>query len=258
MKQLLIRADDIGYSYAVNVGIARSVNEGLVRSAGLMPNMSEAACGWEWVRDADIAIGQHSNLCLGIPCADPVLIPSLLGEDGQLKTSRTYRAAYAEGREIVEYDELVIEIEAQLARFRAITGKDPDYFEAHAVQSANLFRAIHDVAQKHGFKEQPVPEGFDSSEQLLVGSTTCRMVGPDMVPPEGYDPWAAVKETVEGMADGETVILVFHPGYLDSFILNSSSLTVNRARSVDALIDPTLRAWLEAQPDLRLVDYRDL
>ena len=42
MKQLLIRADDIGYSYAVNVGIARTVNEGLVRSAGLMPNMPEA------------------------------------------------------------------------------------------------------------------------------------------------------------------------------------------------------------------------
>ena len=39
MKQLLIRADDIGYSYAVNLGIARSINEGLVRSAGLMPNM---------------------------------------------------------------------------------------------------------------------------------------------------------------------------------------------------------------------------
>ena len=49
MKQLLIRADDIGYSYAVNLGIARAVNEGLVRSAGLMPNMPEAQRGWDWV-----------------------------------------------------------------------------------------------------------------------------------------------------------------------------------------------------------------
>ena len=30
MKQLLIRADDVGYSYAVNLGIARTVREGLV------------------------------------------------------------------------------------------------------------------------------------------------------------------------------------------------------------------------------------
>ena len=66
MKQLLIRADDIGYSYAVDLGITRAVNEGLVRSAGLMPNMPEAARGWEWVKDADIAIGQHIGPCHGV------------------------------------------------------------------------------------------------------------------------------------------------------------------------------------------------
>lgn len=258
MKQLLIRADDIGYSYAVNIGIARSVNEGLVRSAGLMPNMPEASRGWELVEGADIAIGQHTNLCLGAPCADPARIPSLLDENGQLKSSRAYRDAAKEGREIADYDELVIEIEAQLERFHAITGKDPDYFEAHAVMSENLMRAIHDVAEKHGFKEQPIPAGFDPAIKVRVGSTMANLICPDMAPPESYDAAAAIKATVAGMADGDTTVLVFHPGYLDAFILDSSSLTVNRTRNVDALIDPDLRAWLEAQPDLTLVDYRDL
>ena len=256
MKQLLIRADDIGYSYAVNVGIARAVNEGLVRSAGLMPNMPEAARGWEWVKDVDIAIGQHTNLCLGTPCADPALIPSLLDENGQLKSSRAYRAAYQEGREVAEYNELVIEAEAQLARFREIVGKDPEYFEAHAVMSRNLNQAIHDVAEKHGLKEQIV--SFDPTSVVRCGTTDVRMVLEDMLPPEKYDPDEFVRRTVSQMADGETVVLVFHPGYLDAFILGNSSLTVNRTKEVDALIDPTLRAWLEAQPDLRLVDYRDL
>lgn len=258
MRQLLIRADDIGYSYAVNLGIARSVNEGLVRSAGLMPNMPEAARGWEWVKDANIAIGQHSNLCLGTPCADPALIPTLLDKRGQLRSSREYRAAWAEGGEFAAYDELVIEIEAQLARFRTITGRDPDYFEAHAVQSKNLFAAIHDVAVAHGLREQPMPKNFDFSKRMVVGSTECRMAGPDMVPPEGYDPWQSLKSIVAGMADEETVVCVFHPGYLDAFILDNSSLTVNRTRNVDMLIDPTMRAWLEAQPGLRLIDYRDM
>ena len=45
MKQLLIRADDLGYSYAVDLGIARSVDEGLVCSVGLMPNIPEAEHG---------------------------------------------------------------------------------------------------------------------------------------------------------------------------------------------------------------------
>ena len=256
MKQLLIRADDVGYSYAVNLGIARSVNEGLVRSVGLMPNMPEAARGWAWVRDANIAIGQHSNLCLGMPCADPKLIPSLLDENGQLKSSRAYRAAFAEGREIVEYDELLIEIEAQLESFRKIVGRDPDYFEAHAVMSDNLTRAIHDVAERHGLKEQV--GSFDPNEMVRCGQTDVHMACEDMLPPEQYDPADFVRRTVEGMTDGETYVLVFHPGYLDAFILDNSSLTVNRTKEVDALIDPGLRAWLEGQPGLRLVDYRDL
>lgn len=75
MKQLLIRADDLGYSYAVNLGLARTVHEGLVRSVGVMPNMPETERGWSWAADADIAVGQHTNVCLGRPCAAPAHTP---------------------------------------------------------------------------------------------------------------------------------------------------------------------------------------
>ena len=256
MKQLLIRADDVGYSYAVNLGIARTVHEGLVRSVGLMPNMEEALRGWGWMADADIAVGQHTNLCLGRPCADPALVPSLVGPDGLLHSSREFRAAWAQGREIVDLDELVIEIEAQLARFREIVGRDPDYFEAHAIQSENVSRAIHEVATRHGLREQPL--SFDPKRVVRCGATDVHMALEDMLPPEQYDPREFIRRCVRDMADGETFVLVFHPGYLDSFIFETSSLTTNRTREVDALIDPVLRRWLEGQGDLRLVDYRDL
>ena len=254
MKQLLIRADDLGYSYAVDLGISRTVHEGLVRSVGLMPNMPEAARGLSWVADADVAIGQHTNVCLGLPCADPERVPSLLKADGSFKPSRTYRACYKEGNDFVDFDEAVIEIEAQLDRFRTIVGREPDYFEAHAVTSDNLTRAIAHVAETNGLKEQPI--SFDSTAIVRCGSTETRMVLRSMQP--GYDPKAAIRETVEDMADGETVVFVCHPGYLDDYILTSSSLTTDRAKEVDALIDPELRSWLEGQTDLRLVDYREL
>lgn len=254
MKQLLIRADDIGYSYAVNVGIARTVHEGLVRSVGVMPNMPEAARGVEWVRDADIAIGQHTNVCLGRPCADPARIPSLLGPDGCFKSSRAYREAYARGEDFVSYDEAVCEAEAQLARFLAVVGREPDYFEAHAVLSKNLNRAMADVATAHGYRYQA--PSFDPAATVTCGTTPVRMVMRSMTP--GYDPAAAIREAVEQMADGEIVVFVAHPGYLDQFILNNSSLTEDRTKEVDALISTELRAWLEAQDDLALIDYRDL
>lgn len=112
MKYLLIRADDVGYSYAVDLGIERSVREGLVRSVGVMPNMPEAQSGWGLIADCDIAVGQHTNVCLGKPCADPALIPSLLQTNGEFKSSREYRAKYKEGIDFVDFDEAVIEIEA--------------------------------------------------------------------------------------------------------------------------------------------------
>ena len=45
------------------------------------------------------------------------------------------------------------------------------------------------------------------------------------------------------MSDNETVVMVFHPGYLDDFVLTHSSLTFNRTKEVDALIDPKLKEW---------------
>ena len=254
MKQLLIRADDIGYSYAVNVGIARTVHEGLIRSVGVMPNMPETARGVDWVRDADIAIGQHTNLCLGTPCSDVAMIPSLVDDNGQFKSSRTYREAFKRGEDFVVFEEAVAEIEAQLARFLEVVGRDPDYFEAHAVVSENLNRAIEHVACEHGYRYQTA--SFDPAATVTCGTTPVRMVMRSMAP--GYDPAAAIRETVEEMGADETVVFVCHPGYLDQFILSTSSLTEDRTKEVDALISPELRAWLEAQPDLKLVDYRDL
>lgn len=258
MKQLVIRADDLGYSYAVNLGIVRAVRDGLVRSVGLMPNMPEAERGLAWLRDAnvDVAVGQHTNVCLGAPCADPALVPSLLGPDGLFRSSRDFRASYKEGVDFVDFDEACLEIEAQHDRFLELVGHEPDYFEAHAVMSANLNRAISEVARRHGLREQKA--SFDPTATTTFGTTPVRMALEDMLPPDQYDPRDFVRRTVEGMGEDETVVMVFHPGYLDDFILSHSSLTVNRTKEVDALVDPALRAWLEAQPDLRLVDYRDL
>lgn len=254
MKQLLIRADDIGYSYAVDLGIARAVNEGLVRSVGVMPNMPETARGVSWVTGADIAIGQHTNVCLGRPCADQALIPSMLGENGCFHSSREYREHFKRGEELIDFDEACIEIRAQHQRFVEVVGREPDYFEAHAVMSKNLNRAIHAVAEELGLREQVA--SFDPTAVVRCGNTGVRMVMESMLP--DYDPAASIRRTVEGMADGETVVFVCHPGYLDDFILQNSSLTTPRVKEVDALIDPKLRGWLESQPDLRLIDYRDL
>ena len=194
-----------------------------MRSAGLMPNMPEAERGWLLVADAGIAVGQHTNVCLGKPCADPALIPSMLNENGEFHSSRTFREHFKRGEELIDFDEACIEIRAQHDRFVEIVGREPDYFEAHAVMSKNLNRAISAVAQELGLKEQKA--SFDPTAVVRCGDTDLHMVMRSMKP--GYEPKEAIMPT-------------------------------DRTKEVDALIDPELRAWLESQPDLRLIDYRDL
>ena len=50
MKQLLIRADDLGYSDGVNYGIAKAVNKGVVKSVGVMTNMPTAMDGLKIIK----------------------------------------------------------------------------------------------------------------------------------------------------------------------------------------------------------------
>ncbi len=253
MIKMIIRADDVGYSEAVNYGIEKTVKEGLIKSVGLMPNMPAAAHGLKLLQGTGVCIGQHTNVCLGKPCADPALIPSLLDENGNLKSSKAYRAAFKEGAEIARLDELVIEIEAQYHRFVELTGQNPDYFEAHAVMSGNLAKALEIVAEKYSLPYcdmSPMSrEGMFRGKRIVP----CSMgsMNPD------YDPVQCLKDAVANADPDVPNIFVCHPGYLDAFLLKSSSLTLNRTKEVEMLCDPAVREWLESQ-DVELLTYRDI
>lgn len=143
---ILIRADDLGWTEAINYGIAKTMRDGIIRSVGLMPNMPAARHGWDLVKDLAPCVGQHTNICVGRPLTDPARIPSLCQEDGTFKSSRTYREAAKRGEDFVALDEVIMEIEAQYRLFVEITGRQPCYFEGHAVASNNFFKGLETVA----------------------------------------------------------------------------------------------------------------
>ena len=254
MKKLVIRADDIGYSEAVNLGIAKSVKDGLISSAGLMPNMPWAEHGLKLLEGLDVVIGQHTNMCLEKPCADPALIPSLLDENGNLKSSRTYRTAFKNGEDFVAVEEAVIEIEAQYHRFLELVGRKPSYFEAHAVMSRNLFKALEIVAEKYDLPYQKVsfdgtPTEFDKKPVVMLPMGS---MSPD------YDPFETLKKGVlEYAREDMPSVFVCHPGYIDNYLLKNSSLTLNRAKEVEMLCDPAVRQWLD-ENGVQLVNYDDI
>jgi predicted glycoside hydrolase/deacetylase ChbG (UPF0249 family) len=249
MKRLLIRADDLGFSEGVNYGIEKSVKSGIIRTVGVMPNMEAAEHGINLLRDETICYGQHTNICVGKPITDPMLIPSITGKDGMLKSSSEYRNAKTD---FVVLDEVILEIEAQYKRFVELVGRKPDYFEGHAVKSENFFKGLEIVAKRHGvnyleFKLDGSPTLFGNG----VIYNHMRSMEPE------YDPAKAVMQIPFHEGTNELDAYICHPGYLDAYILEKSSLTIPRPKEVEMLCNPKIKDWI-AEQQITLVTYSDL
>lgn len=251
-KRILVRADDLGYSRGVNYGIADSVNHGIIRSVGVMTNMPDVQHGLDLLRGADVCYGQHTNICVGRPLTDPALIPSLCQPNGEFQPSRAYRAASKEGRDFVVLDEVVLEIEAQYQRFVELTGQQPHYFEGHAVASDNFFKGLQIVAERHGLDYL----GVSFFGPVKFRNTLLHTSMDSMQP--GYDPFACLKrDALKDYGPDGCCMFVCHPGYLDDYILHTSSLTIPRTQEVAMACDPATKQWL-ADNDVQVITYDDL
>ncbi|MDO4416587.1 MAG: ChbG/HpnK family deacetylase [Erysipelotrichaceae bacterium] len=253
MIELVIRADDIGYSEAVNYGIEKSIRYGLIRSAGVMPNMPYAEHGVRLVENLNVCLGQHTNICLGKPCCDPKDIPSLVDENGEFLASSAYRNAYAQGKDLVDIEDAVREAEAQYFRFKEITGKEPAYFEAHAISSENLWKALKNVAEKYSlpFNYMTPDTKIGSFCDKPVAACIMESMKPD------YEPFETLKKAVKNAREDMPNIFVCHPGYVDDYLLKHSSLTLNRTKEVAMLCDPEVREYLNKH-DVKLLSYEEI
>ncbi len=248
-KRMIVRSDDLGYSEAVNYGIAKTVKQGIVRSVGLMPNMEAAAHGVELLRGTPVCFGQHTNICVGYPITPADRIPSLVQENGEFKTSRTYNSAQ---EDLIVLDEVIVEIEAQYERFVELTGGKPAYFECHAVASDNLAKGLQIVAKRHGLSYLSMPKDgrMRFGEAVLIGYFEA--MKPD------YDPVNMIKRAaLAETGPDEYPMIVLHAGYLDDYLLEHSSLTLPRTKEVEAACNAGLREWLERN-HVRVIDYTEL
>ena len=249
MKRILVRADDLGYCEAVNYGIAKAVKEGIIRSVGLMPNMKAAEHGVQLLKGTPVCYGQHTNICEDYPLTDPALIPSLVQPNGKFKSKTEYRQAK---EDFVVLEEVILEIEAQLRRFVELVGEEPHYLEGHAVPSANFFKGLEIVAQRHGLHYLGMnPAGTVRFRNTELSSSM------DSMKPD-YDPFQSLKEAaMRDVGENGCVMMICHPGYVDEYVYQTSYLTRQRAQEVAMCIAPETKQWLE-ENGVQVVTYDDL
>lgn len=246
--KIIMRGDDLGFSEGVNYGLEKAAREGVISSVGMMPNMPAARHGYKLIADCDIALGQHTNICVGKPLSNPALIPSLVQANGDFCSSREIRAR---SEDTIVVSEAEIEIEAQLQRFKEITGKEPDYFEGHAVFSKNFFIALANVAKRHG-RFYINPSDHDWVERFGISALPWM----DLDQNNLYDPQAYFTKHRDLIAANDCVLGIFHPGYLDQDILDHSSFTLIRPMECAFLCSEWLQEYL-ADNNFEVVDFRN-
>lgn len=253
MHNMIIRADDLGYSKGVNYGIYESIKNGIINNVGVMVNMKDTLHGLDLLKGFDLDIGMHTVICAGRPLTNPSLIPSLVTEYGHFKSSKTYRQT---NHDLVNLDEVVMEIEAQYKYFLKIVGKKPDYFEAHAVYSDNLLKGLEIVADRYDLPLLP----FDLNlNPVRFKKKTTIINFMDSMKPH-YNPYKTFKDTVNfalSNSANNVPMMVCHPGFLDQSIIQQSSLTIPRTQEVDFLCDPDICVQI-SEKDIHLARYSEL
>ena len=246
--KLILRGDDLGFCEAVNHGIVKAASDGLITSVGMMVNMPATMHGYQLIKNLDVALGQHTNICVGRPISDPKLIPSLVDDNGEFCSSREIRGRQEDTIDVLECE---IEIEAQLQRFQEITGMKPDYFEGHAVFSKNFFIALENVAQRHDlFYVNP----FNPQWEEITGIHGLAMAKMDEH--NLYDPLAYFNENLPAILSHDCSLMVFHPGYLDQYILNKSSFTLVRPKECEFLCGEDLKNVIKDN-QIELVSFKN-
>jgi chitin disaccharide deacetylase len=214
-RYLIVNADDLGLSAAVNAGIFAAHGRGVVTSASLMVRQGAApAAAEEAAAHPELAIGLHVDL------------GEWIYERGEW--IQAYLHCDTEDRDAVE-----AECRAQLERFRALLGRDPTHLDSH--------QHVHESEPVKGVTEALAAElGLPLRNRLVrYEGGFYGQSGKGEPFPQGITPEALVR-LIEALPRGWTEIGC-HPA---AGPVPTSSYDAERQVELATLCDPRVREAL--------------
>ena len=244
--KLILRADDLGYSEGVNYGIYKSVKEGMVNTVGVMINMERANEGIQLLKQTSVSLGLHMNISNGKPVSDKTEVKSIVNDDGYFKSSKSYRQSE---KDFVNYEEALQELESQYQLFKSMVKGKPSYIDIHAVKSMNFYNAAKAVADKHHviFCGLPINNKVSICNQEVYFK---------LYDGQGeYDPIEMFNKYIK--QNNEYNLFVLHPGFVDQYLLNTSSLNYDRLKDIEFSRSSIIKELIENKK-MTLIEFKDL
>ena len=286
MKNLIVNADDLGWTAGVNRGIAEAHRKGLVTSTSLLANGRAFDSAIEVARsNPELGIGVHLNLSDGPPTAQVETVRGLLNKEGNLEGGPESLLLRIAGRSL-SLEEVEREWDAQIQKIRD-AGIEPTHLDGHKhVQMLpGLFEIALHLAKKHGIRairisleqsnlRSALSAGNQDTSVLLKQGVQARALkllardAREMADRAGVataDHFCGIAQTgvlqrdglaqlLSNLPDGTTELMC-HPGYADDELrATSTRLQSSRQTELEILTDTEIRK-IVASRGIRLISY---
>ena len=287
MKNLIVNADDLGWTDGVNRGILDAFHGGIVTSTSLLANGAAFAAAVKSAKAAPgLGVGVHLNLSDGDPVADPESVTSLLNDDGKFADGPESLLLKRARRGLI-LDEVEEEWDAQIQKLRD-AGIHPTHLDGHkhVHMLPGLFEIALRLAKSHGIDAIRVSLEESSLRAALSSGANHRasVVMKQGVQARGLkllardarelatrggiataDYFCGIAQTGELTRQGlerllkslpeGTTELMCHPGYADEALERTATrLQASRQKELEILTDTGIRNLVASQ-GIRLIDY---
>lgn len=230
--QLIVNADDFGFSRGVNHGIIDAHRYGIVNSATMMVNTPGTEHAVELAKqNPQLRVGIHLTLTFGKPVNQHV--PSLVDENDFFRVDKNY-----ENNSGVLLEDVRNEWDAQIQKFLSF-GIAPAHIDSHHHIHAWPFLepVVRELAEKY---KLPVRNAFKKKVegiQLLSDVFLDSFYGENV----GMDFFTNIHQNVQ---DHVTLEVMCHPAYVDTFLKENSSYCDKRLKELDVLTNVSLQSPL--------------
>jgi hopanoid biosynthesis associated protein HpnK len=284
-RNLIVNADDLGWTAGVNRGVAEAHRNGIVTSASLLANGSAFAEAAELARTRGLGVGVHLNLSDGPPISSHEAVPTLVNSSGEFEGGPDSLLLKIATRGL-SMREVETEWEAQISKIRA-AGVEATHLDGHkhVHMLPGLFEIALRLAKRHGIGAIRVShEASGLRAALSTGKLRAAVVLKQGVQARGLkllardareqadragvstaDYFCGIAQTGELTKEGVarllrslpegTTELMCHPGYADEALRNTATrLQGSREKEVEILTDTEIRNLVASQ-GIRLIDY---
>jgi predicted glycoside hydrolase/deacetylase ChbG (UPF0249 family) len=272
-NRLIVNADDYGRTPGVSEGIRKAYCEGIVTSTTALMNMPgiEGDLRTALAATPDLGLGVHLVLTSGAPVLPPQSLPSIMAG----RESFPGQEYFLRNLDRIGPEQAADEWDAQIRKFIAITGRNPDHLDSHhhtSYFSEPLFDKFLELARRYDCAIRiptPCPSGScdglpgelcPAAREFIPRLTAkFRTDKPDYFVGTFYNQQATHEQLtsiIRRLAHGVTELMC-HPGYADQELIEGSSYNTPREREIQILTMEFIRQELSNQ-GIRLINFSEL